>query len=172
MRAADPMAVVSPIVRTVQQLGAGRPVRDIRLLEDSVREATADTRFALFVMGVLAVLAVVLAAVGVYAVVAYAMARRRREIAVRLALGASRGRLVALVLGEGALWTFAGLSVGLAGAAGLTRYLESLLFGVGRHDALTFTAVAALLTVVALAAATVPASRAARVDPTLALRSE
>src|SRR5262249_46075009 len=77
VRAADPMAAVSPIVRTVQQLGAGRPVRDIRLLEDSVTQASADTRFALFVMGVLAVLAVVLAAVGVYAVVAYAMARRK-----------------------------------------------------------------------------------------------
>jgi putative ABC transport system permease protein len=172
VRAADPTAAVTPIISTVQQLGAGRPVRNIRLLEDYVREASADTRFALFVIGVLAVLAVVLAAVGLYAIVAYAMARRRREMAVRLALGASRRGLVALVLGEGAIWTFAGLAAGLAGAAALSRYLESLLFRVGRYDALTFTTVAALLTVVALAASAVPALRAARVDPMLALRTE
>ena len=172
VRAADPIAAVSPIVSAVQQLGAGRPVRNIRLLEDDVREASADTRFGLFVIGVLAVFAVVLAAVGVYAVVAYAMARRTREMAVRLALGASRKRLVALVLGEGMIWTFAGLAAGLAGAAALSRYLESLLFRVGPYDGLTFTAVAALLTVVALGASAVPALRAARVDPMLALRGE
>jgi predicted permease len=172
VRAADPSAAVTPTISTVQQLGAGRPVRGIRLLEDYVSEASADTRFALFVMGILAVLAVVLAAVGVYAVVAYAMSRRRREMAVRLALGASRIRLVALVLGEGLTWTFAGLAAGLAGAAALSRYLESLLFRVGPYDAATFTAVATLLTVVALTASAVPALRAARVDPMLALRAE
>jgi putative ABC transport system permease protein len=172
VRAADPAAAVPPIVSAVQQLGAGRPVRNIRLLEDYVSEASADTRFALFVIGVLAALAVALAAVGVYAVVAYAMARRTREMAVRLALGASRKRLVALVLGEGAIWTVGGLAAGLAGAAALSRYLESLLFLVSRYDALTFAAVAALLTAVALAASAVPALRAARVDPMVALRSE
>ena len=172
VRADDPGAAVTPIISAVQQLGAGRPVRNIRLVEDYVNEASADTRFALFVIGVLAVLAVVLAALGVYAVVAYAMARRKREMAVRLALGASRQRLVALVLGEGLIWTFAGLAGGLAGAAALSRYLESLLFRVGPYDALTFTAVAALLTAVAFVASAVPALRAVRVDPMLALRSE
>jgi ABC-type antimicrobial peptide transport system permease subunit len=93
-------------------------------------------------------------------------------MAVRLALGASRKRLVALVLGEGAIWTVGGLAAGLAGAAALSRYLESLLFLVSRYDALTFAAVAALLTAVALAASAVPALRAARVDPMVALRSE
>ncbi len=117
-------------------------------------------------------LALLLAAVGLYGVVAYAMARRTREMAVRLALGASRRRLVTLILGEGAIWTCAGLAAGLAGAAVLSRYLESLLFHVGRYDALTFIAVVALLSVVALAASAIPALRAARVDPMLALRSE
>ena len=172
VRAADPSAAAAPIVSAVNQLGTGRPVRNIRLLEDYVADASADTRFALFVIGVLAVLAVVLAAVGLYAVVAYAMARRTREMAVRLALGASRRRLVTLILGEGAIWTCAGLAAGLAGAAVLSRYLESLLFHVGRYDALTFIAVVALLSVVALAASAIPALRAARVDPMLALRSE
>jgi putative ABC transport system permease protein len=172
VRAADPIGIVSPTVSVVQQLGAGRPVRNIRLLEDYVEEASADTRFALFVLGVLAALAVILAAVGVYAVVAYGVARRTRELAVRLALGSSRLRLVALVLGEGAMWAAAGLASGLAGAAVLSRYLESLLFRVGPYDAVTFEAVAALLTAVALAASAVPALRAARVDPMLALSSE
>ena len=131
VRAADPMAAVPPIVGLVRQLGAGRPVRDIRRLEDSVRDASADIRFALFVIGVLAVLAVALAAVGIYGVVAYAMARRRREIAIRLALGASRRRLVGLVVREGVAWTFAGLAAGLAGAAAFTQSLRSLLFSVG-----------------------------------------
>jgi len=172
VRADDPGAVIQAAVRNVQQLGAGRPVRDIRLMADNLRDASADTRFALFVIGVLAVLAVILAAAGVYGVVAYAMAGRRREMAVRLALGANRHRLVALVLGENAVWTIAGLVAGLAGAGLLSRSLQSLLFGVGRHDPLTFTAVAALLVVIALVASAVPASRAAKVDPMLALRSE
>jgi predicted permease len=172
VRAVDPKSAVASSVRTVQQLGAGRPVRDVRLLEDSVSDASADTRFALFVMGVLAVLSVLLAAVGIYGVVAYATARRRREMAVRLALGSSRRRLVGLVLGESAVWTLAGLVAGLAGAAVFARSLESLLFEVGPHDAPTFAAVAVLLAAIALAASVVPAWRASRVDPMLALRSE
>jgi putative ABC transport system permease protein len=96
----------------------------------------------------------------------------RREMAIRLALGASRKRLVALVLGEGLIWTLAGLAAGLAGAAAFSRYLESLLLRIGPYDVLTFMAVAALLTVVALTASAVPALRAARVDPMLALRNE
>ena len=172
VRADDPGAAISPTVSTVQQLGTGRPVRDVRLMADYVRDASADTRFALFVIGVLAILAVVLAAAGLYGVVAYAMAGRRREMAVRLALGAKPRGLVALVLGEHALWTFVGLAAGLGGAAILSRSIESLLFGVGRHDPLTFIAVATLLVVVALVASALPASRAARVDPMLILRSE
>ena len=169
-RAADPMTTVGEILGVVQQLGAGRPVRDIRPIDDYVADVSADTRFALFVLGVLATLAVVLSAVGVYGVVSYAMSRRAREIAVRLALGATWQRLVVRVLSEGAIWTIAGLAAGLAGASVLARYLESLLFRVGAHDALTFTVVAGLLTSVALIATMIPAFRAARVDPMLALK--
>jgi ABC-type antimicrobial peptide transport system permease subunit len=172
VRAADPMAPVPAIVSLVKQLGTGRPVRDIRRLEDSAKDASADIRFALFVIGVLAVLAVILVAVGIYGVVAYAMARRRREIAIRVALGSSRRRLVGLVVGEGAAWTAAGLAAGLAGAAAFTQALRSLLFSVGPYDVLTFSAVAVFLASVALTASAVPALRASRVDPMLALRSE
>jgi ABC-type antimicrobial peptide transport system permease subunit len=172
VRAPDPIAAMTAVARIVQQRGAGRPVRDIRLLDDYVSEASADTRFALFVLAVLAALAVVLAGIGVYGVVSYATARRTREIAVRLALGASPARLVALVLRDGAVWTFLGLSAGLAGARVLARYLESLLFRVGPHDALTFVGVAVLLAGVALVASVLPVLRAVRIDPMLALRSE
>lgn len=170
VRGADPLAAVPPAMTAVQQLAAGRPVRSVRRLDDQVAEASADTRFALLVIGVLAVIAVLLAAVGVYAVVAYGMARRTREMAVRRALGASRSRLIGLVLGEGARWAVAGLAAGLAGAAVVSRALTSLLFGVGPHDGATFAAVAALLVVVALSAAALPALEASRVDPALALR--
>jgi putative ABC transport system permease protein len=172
LRGPNPLAVVPRVQAIVQGLGAGRPVHDIRLLDDYVADASADTRFALFVIGAFALVAVGLTAIGVYGVVAYATARRTREIAVRLALGSSRRDLVALVLRDGAAWTVLGLVGGLAGAAVLTRYLETLLFKVGAHDATTFLAVGTLLAAVAVAASVIPALRATRVDPMLALRSE
>jgi putative ABC transport system permease protein len=172
VRARDSMNAAAGIVSTVQQLGAGRPVRDIRRLDDFVADVSADTRFALFVLGVLGVLAVTLTAVGVYGVVSYAMARRARDMAVRLALGASRRRLVAEVVGDGVLSTIAGLAAGVAGAGILARQVEGLLFRVGPHDTMTFAAVAAGLALVALAANIIPASRAAQIDPMRALRGE
>ena len=172
VRASDPIAATTESAKVVQQLGAGWPVRDLRRLSENVAEASADTRFALFVLGVLATLAILLAAVGVYGVVSCGMASRTREIAVRLALGASQQRLVMRVLGDGVVWASIGLLGGLAGAAVLARSLESLLFRVAPFDALTFAAVAALLAAVALVASVVPAWRAARIDPMLALRNE
>jgi ABC-type antimicrobial peptide transport system permease subunit len=126
----------------------------------------------LFVLGVFALLAVVLTAIGVYGVVAYATARRTREIAVRLALGADARRIVGLVVRDGLMWTLAGLIAGVLGALVLTRYLESLLFGVTPTDAVTFTTVAVLLGAIAAVATALPAIRAVRTDPMLALRSE
>ena len=172
VRAANPIVAAAPVARLVQDLGSGRPVRDITLLDDAVAAASADTRFALFVFGIFAALGVLLAGIGVYGVVSYAMSRRTREIAVRLALGASPRRLVGLVLRDGAAWTVLGLAGGLSGAAMLTRYLESLLFRVGPHDVVTFGGVALLLAAVALGASLIPALQAMRVDPMRALRSE
>lgn len=168
----DPLAVAAPIKAAIERLGPGRPVFAVRTLDSLVADATADTRFALFVLSVFAITAVVLTAIGVYGVVAYATARRTREIAVRLALGADAGRIVALVLREGAVWTGAGVAAGLAGALVLSRYLSALLFNVGTRDPFTFVSVAALLALVALVATALPAIRAVRVDPMLALRSE
>jgi putative ABC transport system permease protein len=124
------------------------------------------------VLGVFAALAVVLTAIGVYGVVAYATARRTREIAVRLALGADARLIVGLVLRDGLVWTVVGLVSGLAGALALSRYLSTLLFKVGARDPITFAGVALLLGMVALVATAVPAMKAVRVDPMLALRNE
>jgi putative ABC transport system permease protein len=168
----DPLAIAGPAKAAIERLGPGRPVFAISTLDSLVDDAAADTRFALFVLTVFAITAVVLTAIGVYGVVAYATARRTREIAVRLALGADSARIVGLVLREGAIWTAAGVAAGLTGALGLSRYLSALLFNVGTHDPLTFGSVAALLALVALVATALPAIRAVRVDPMLALRSE
>src|SRR5262249_31713017 len=127
------LALAPEVESAVQRLGAGRPVRDVRALDAYVADASADTRFALFVLGAFAVLAVILTAVGVYGVVAYSTARRTREIAVRLALGAAPRRIVTLVVREGSVWTLAGLVSGFVGALALSRYLASLLFGVGER---------------------------------------
>jgi len=171
-RAANATALVPAVQDAVQRLGPGRPVRDVRTLDDYVAEASADARFALFVLGAFAVLAVILTSVGVYGVVAYSTARRTREIAVRLALGAAPRRIVSLMVREGSMWTAGGLLAGVAGALALSRYLATLLFGVGERDPITFALVALLLGAVALGATILPALRAVRVDPMLALRSE
>jgi hypothetical protein len=172
VRAANPEAAVSLVDREAQRLGSGRPVRDARTLSDAVATASADTRFAVFVLGVFGALALLLAAIGVYGAAANALVRRTREIAVRIALGAEPRQIFRLAVGETAAWTAAGLLAGLAGAWGVTRYLETLLFEVTPSDPLTFTAAAGLLAATALAAAAIPARRAARVDPTLAMRAE
>src|SRR4029450_3381513 len=153
----------------VQRVGAGLPVNDVRLLADYVTGASADTRFALFVLGALAMLALVLAGIGGYAGVAYATARRTREIAVRLALGADPRRIVSLVMRQGAGRVGAGPIVGVGGGRVLTGhvargYLAGLLFRVTEDDVVPFACVAAALPTVALAATAIPALRAARVD--------
>jgi ABC-type antimicrobial peptide transport system permease subunit len=172
VRGPNPMAPVPAVEAAVQRLGPGRPVHDIRAVADYVADASADTRFALFVLGVFAVLALILAAVGVYGVVAYGTARLMREMAMRRALGADARLIVALVPREGLRWTLVGVVAGMSGALLLSRYLTTLLFNVGPRDPLTLVAVAVLVGAVALAATAVPALRAVRVDPMLALGSE
>jgi putative ABC transport system permease protein len=168
----EPLALAGAIKHTIERLGPGRPVFAVRTLQSLVDDASADTRFALLVLGVFAALAVMLTAVGVYGVVAYSTARRTREIALRRALGADVRTIVALVVGESFVWTAAGLAAGALAARALTRYLGSLLFNVSATDATTFVAVAALLGSIALAATVLPALRAVRIDPMLALKSE
>ena len=172
VRAEDPLAVVPLVGRAAQELGSGRPVRDVQRLDDAVATAFADTRFAVLVLGVFGALAMLLAAVGVYGAVANTTIQRTREIGVRIALGAATRRIVFLAVGETAMWTAAGLVAGILGATALTRYLESLLFEIQPTDSVTFAAAAVLLALVAIGSATVPALRASRVDPMLAMRAE
>jgi putative ABC transport system permease protein len=172
VRGTNPAALVGPVKDVVRRLGAGRPVGDVRLLSDRVADASGDTRFALFVLAAFAGLALVLSIVGIYAVVAYITTRRRREIAVRLALGADTPRIVSLVMRQGAVWIVAGLLAGVAGARFLTGYVSGLLFEVTSTDVVTFASVAAGLAAMALLATAVPALRASRIDPMLSLRAE
>jgi putative ABC transport system permease protein len=172
VRGAEPLAAARQIDRASQELGSGRPIRDVELLSTLVESASADTRFAVFVLGVFGALALLLTAIGVYGTVAHAMVRRTREIAVRIALGADAAQVVRIAMGETAAWTATGLIAGLVGASLLTRYLSTLLFRIDATDAYTFVVVSVVLALIALIAAALPALRAARTDPMLAMRAE
>jgi ABC-type antimicrobial peptide transport system permease subunit len=123
-------------------------------------------------MAVFAASALLLAAIGIYGVIAYSVAQRTQEIGVRIALGATSVSVVRMILGQGGRLAVLGIALGLGGTAGLTRFLKRMLFGVAPSDLITFAGAALLIGVVAIAACTVPAFRAARVDPVTALRNE
>jgi ABC-type antimicrobial peptide transport system permease subunit len=141
-------------------------------MDSIISDSLASQRFSMAVLGVFATLALALASVGIYGVISYLVGQRTQEIGIRIALGAKRSDVLRMVLGDGMKMTLIGVGIGLAAALGLTRLMASLLFGVSATDPLTFTAVAMLLSVVALAACYIPARRAMRVDPMVALRYE
>jgi predicted permease len=168
----DPRTTALDVKQAIERLGPGRPLFDLVPLEDYVTSASVDARFALTVLAAFALLAIVLTGIGIYGAVAYATARRTREIAVRIALGASRRRVVGMVLRDAAAWIAAGLVAGAVGSRVTARYAEALLFGVAPSDPVTYAGVALLLGVVALAATVIPALRAASTDPMMALRTD
>jgi putative ABC transport system permease protein len=165
-------ALVSAVQAEVASLEKDLPVFDVRLASEHVARATSVARFASWALAAFAVLAALVATGGVYAVIAYIVSRRRHEIGVRLALGATPAAIRGLVVGQGLALIVPGLVAGLLGAAVLARFLSSLLFGVTPRDPATFLAVPALLAAVAVLACLLPARRAARLDPTEALRTE
>ena len=132
----------------------------------------ADRRFLLVLVGLFATAALILAAVGIYGVVAFSVTRRTQEIGIRMALGAQRSSVLRLIVGEGARLAFLGVAIGIAASLLITRLLSGLLFGVSATDPATFAGVAVLLSVVALLASYIPARRAMRLDPNIALRCE
>ena len=169
---ADTAAIVPMIRRVVRELDPAMPIDGIATMKAIAANSVTRPRADAALMAIFAAVALLLAAVGVYGVVAYFATQRTREIGIRLALGAPRGNVVTLVLRRAIALTAAGLVLGLLGAFGATRYLEGMLFGVTPMDAATLTGVVVTIGIVALAAAWMPASRAAGADPLVALRCE
>jgi ABC-type antimicrobial peptide transport system permease subunit len=137
-----------------------------------VKDSLTQSRFSMLLLGAFGALALILASIGIYGVISYSVGQRTREIGVRMALGAQRRNVLGLVLGQGARLAGLGIAIGLVAAIGVTRLMASLLFGVAPRDPLTFFAVPVLLMAIALLACYIPARRAMRVDPMVALRYE
>lgn len=170
--ASDPGSVTASTIRSVHSVDPDAVVYDIRTMQDRLYRSMARQRFASVMLAAFAAFALLLAAVGIYGVISYLVAQSTHDIGVRIALGASRGNILRLMIKQGMELTIAGIGTGLIGAMALTRVVASLLFGVSATDFLTFGCVAILLAAVAFAAAAIPAWRATTVDPMVALREE
>jgi putative ABC transport system permease protein len=170
--AAEPTALAAAIRREVLAIDPGQPVHNVKTMEEVIADSVADRRLNMLLLGVFAAVALVLALIGVYSVMSYQVAQHTREIGIRIALGAQTRDVLKLVLAQGMLLTAAGVAIGVGGAFSLTRLMENLLYGVKATDALIFSAVPLLLVLIALLACCIPARRAARVDPLIALRYE
>jgi len=168
----DPLAAASSIRHEFEALDGQLTPSKVLTMETVIKDSTTRENFNMLMLTVFASVALLLAALGIYGLMSYAVEQRTQEIGIRMALGAGRAEMMKMILGQGMRLVVAGVVIGLAAAFGLTRLLAGLLFGVKAGDPLTFAAVAAILTAVALLAAFVPAQRATRIDPILALRQE
>jgi putative ABC transport system permease protein len=168
----DPVQLAPSIRRVVASIDPDQPLESFAPMEQLVADSFGPKRLTLLLLGFFAAAAFVLAVVGVYAILAYSVGERTHEIGIRVALGASRGKIVTMILKQGMIMILAGLLVGLGISFGLTRLMASLLYGVSATDPLTFCAVAGLLAAVAFIACLAPARRATRIDPLIALRYE
>jgi ABC-type antimicrobial peptide transport system permease subunit len=158
--------------QAVWSVNSNLPLASVRTMEDVYGKSMARTSFTLVMLGIASTMAMALGIIGIYGVISYTVSQRRREIGIRLALGAQGGDVVSMVLRQGAKLALVGVCIGVVAALALARLMTSLLFGVTAHDPLTFAAVAALLITVALLACYIPARRAMKVDPMVALRYE
>ncbi len=168
----EPLTLVASAKGVVRAMDPNLPVYEIETMDDVISASVAPRRFTMVLLGIFAALALVLAAIGLYGVIAYSVARRTQEIGVRLTMGAKRSDIFRLVVRHGLVPSLMGAVVGTLGALGLAQFLSSLLYGVGAKDPLTFSIVPVLLMVVAFIACAVPALAATRVDPIHALRYE
>ena len=168
----DPAALAPSLRAAIRSIDPTLPISEVRTMRSIVAQANARARFQMLLLAVFAAAAALLAAIGIYGVMSYAVSKRTREIGVRMALGADPGRVVRLVVREGMAVAVAGAAAGLVAASLLTRLMAGLLYGVGASDPATYLGVALLLLSIALTASWVPARRAARIDPMKALRSE
>jgi putative ABC transport system permease protein len=173
MRSTTPAAATLAAARTVvRELDPELPLYDVAPLADMVADSLAQRRFYLMLLAGFAGVALLLAAVGIYGVIAYSVQQRSREIGIRVALGASRESVLSMILGDGLVLVLAGVVIGTLGAVGLTRLLRTLLFGVSATDPVTFVAVPLLLVATGVIACALPARRAVRLDPMLTIRGE
>ena len=168
----EPSSLANSLTKEARAIEPNVPAFDVKTMEQRLSDSLARRRFAMTALGLFALVAMALAAVGIYGVMSYAVAQRTREIGVRVALGAQGRDVLGLVIRQGMLLALVGIGLGLVGAAGVTRVMGSLLFGVGATDPLTFAAIALLLAASALLACYLPARRATKVDPMVALRYE
>ena len=170
--AAEPLSLVPAIKQAIRAVDPGQAVSNIRTFDEVLDEEVVQRRLAAALVAAFAVLALLLASLGIYGVLSYFVTQHTAEIGVRLALGASRGDIMRLVLGKGMALALAGAGLGLLGALALTRLVSSLLYGIGAADPATFASAAAVLTALAFVACYLPARRAVRVDPMVAMRCE
>jgi putative ABC transport system permease protein len=168
--AVDPSSVMGPVRDAVRRMDAQLPLANVRPMSEWISTSAAQPRFSAMLLGVFASFALLVAAVGTYGVLAYSVSQRTKELGLRMALGADRAGVLALVLREGLTVGVIGLAVGVAGAAALAQVLSSLVFGVSVHDPVSYLAVSVLLLVITGASCAVPAIRASLVEPMTALR--
>ncbi len=168
----DPNSIAGAVRNTVRNLDKELPVFRVTTMEQLVADSMATRRFTLWLLGIFAVTALLLAAVGLYGVLAYSVSQRSHEIGIRMALGAQRDDVLKMIVGQGMKLVLLGTCIGLVGAFALMRLMASLLFGVSAADAITYIVIASLLAGVALLACWIPARRATKVDPMIALRYE
>jgi putative ABC transport system permease protein len=168
----DPLALATPISQQVWAIDKDQPISEIRTMDDSLNEWTAEKRFVMVLLAAFAGLALLLAAAGIYGVLAYSVSQRTREIGIRMAIGASAGDVLGMVVREGLILSAIGVAVGTAGALALTRLLQGLIFGVSVTDPWTFAGGIVVLGLASIAASLIPARRAAGLEPLTALRDE
>ena len=168
----EPLSLAATVRKAVWEIDKDQPVSDVSTMEDVLSESIARQRFSMLLLGIFAALALALAAVGIYGVLSYSVAQRTHEMGVRMALGAQRSDVLRLVVGQGLKLVLVGVALGLAAAFVLTRVMSSLLFGVSATDPTTFITISLVLTGVAVLASYIPARRATKVDPMIALRYE
>jgi putative ABC transport system permease protein len=170
--AGDPLSLSGSLRSVVHNIDPNQPVTAIQSMDENISQSISQPRFRTVLLAVFAGIALVLATVGIFGVMAYSVAQRTRELGLRMALGASRGRVLQLVLAHGVRLTLVGVAIGLIATFLLTRYVSSLLFNVPAYDPLTLLYVVAALIVISLCACYLPARRATLVDPIVALREE
>ncbi|MGH9400691.1 MAG: FtsX-like permease family protein, partial [Terriglobia bacterium] len=165
-------SLMNEVRRAVWSVDSDLPLADVQTLDDYEQASMARTSFTLTMLGLAGGMALLIGMVGLYGVISYSVSQRTHEIGIRMALGAQKGDVLRLVMGQGMILALIGVGIGIAGALGLTRFLSSLLYGVKPTDPATFVVVSLVLTGVALLACYIPARRAAKVDPMVALRHE